>query len=142
MLIGHVSGSRLYYYDRTPVVRTLESRTFGLPPMNFIDVSYTVPTNKKAYIQNARAKIMRETAAGVLGIRSSMVDLTPNGGSLMTVAEALLKDNTIGRIDSDDVSAAGLLGAGDHIATETQTNGETGGTITFIASVWAVEFTA
>jgi hypothetical protein len=141
MRIGNIQPGRPAYYDRNPTTVQLVTRIFNNAPANFVDVTYTVPTNRAAYLQAASAKVVRVGAAGVLGRSNAIVEYLQGGSNIVDICEAEIRKNATGDSDSAQFSGIGLLKAGEKMQTEIQST-DTGGGVDTLANAWLVEFDA
>jgi len=135
--VGFPGGPRLEWYDRNP-----QSITFTFyaedtaPHSTTIRWSYTVPTGKKFYVENAMAFQLRGVAATTLG--RSYVRVVARD---VSVLHAQMERNEVGDSVHLNVGRGCLVQAGEEVRGITMDEGE-GGTIDMGASMHGVEFNA
>src|SRR4051812_41894585 len=108
------SGGRSAYYDRNPVQVTANFGSAAVIPHGSTSRwSYTVATGKKAFLQRALAKVVRQTVAAPAAQVALNIRYTPNGGSATTAAYAVIWGNAINDNDRDAYAGGGVMGSGD-----------------------------
>jgi hypothetical protein len=136
--LGSAFTGRLAYYDRT----TLTSVSLALlnaavaPHGDTVRITYTTPTNRKAFVEAFIVFWRRVTAAAPVGTVVSESDV---GLSVVGYIR-----NTLNAVDNTDRVAlgnCGLLAAGD-IAKAHDSDAGTGGTCDYFSSAKIAEFDA
>lgn len=114
MRLTNPGNSRPQYYDRNP---TTSGQTFlntnGGPTAQTQQWSYTVPANRKAFVEGIKAKIIIRTAASVNGDKGLFIAYVPNGGGTIRVLRELIPTNNVGDKDNEIAGALGMMSAGD-----------------------------
>ena len=139
MNIGHTKQGRPDYYDRTPISHVFSEYIDGLAaPAHWVQWTYTVPSNRKAYLQSAHAELVRQTADAVLSSKRIEVDVERTNFDLAQILSVHVFDNTIGAHDGAEFAGAGLLNVGEQIFGQIDLNGN--GVFFETSSAWLVEF--
>jgi len=134
--------ARPAWYDRNPVQRADSYLASDLAPhTETTRLTYTVPSGKKAMIEEISGRVLRTAAATTLGRARAKIALTPSGGSMKVLVEAKILKNTVGDTDVQGFPASMTLLAGDRLDLITD-DMSTGGTCDFHLSYKITEFDA
>jgi len=130
------------WYDRNPAMIWNTYNASGVAPHSLTTRwTYTVPTGKKALLEQAMTYIMRSTAATTLGWASLKIWYQPSGGTNREMVYVDLYDNTVAAKTISHFSFAMVLLAGD-VLTGTSADTSTGGTCNYTLTAKATEFDA
>lgn len=139
MNIGHTKQGRPDYYDRNPNSVVQKEYVDGnVGPLHYVQWIYTVPSNKKAYLQSAHAELVRQAADAVLNSNKIELDIQRVDFTLAQILSVHLFSNVIGATDAAEFAGAGLLATGESIFGQLDLNGN--GTFFETSSAWLVEF--
>lgn len=128
--------------DRNPINRTLSgSASSAAPHATTIRFSYTVPANRKATCQAARAAVQRNTAATTPGAVQSAIRYQPNAGALFAYLNANVVTNGVNDVSDQSLPSMGDMLAGDYIDGE-DADGSTGGTTSPSQAIKIFEYDA
>lgn len=118
MRITNAFSGSIAYYDRSPTITGFAALQAAIGPHASTDRgTYTVPSNRKAFVESVIAATIRETAAGTAGRRSSDVYIA-NGVTQPFVALAESLGNTVADNITVNVAGAGTMLAGHVIHSE------------------------
>ncbi len=137
-------GSRPQYYDRNPVMISLDGGTGDIAPhADTSRVSYTVPANKKAFLEFLQAEIQATTAPGTPSFRSTRHKYTPSGGSTVNIIlkQLTANDTAAGARIGGEVGGSAIMLAADFLDM-TSEDLSTTGTARYILSAKLTEFDA
>lgn len=111
--------SRPFYYDRNPIntVREFNARAV-LPHAETERWTYTVPADKKAFLENGVADTILASAASSGGLRLCAItmDTDQNAALIVVTGEILPEQNTIADRDKNVFTGAMMAVAGEIIA--------------------------
>jgi len=134
--------ARPAWYDRNPISRVDSASADGVTPHGATDrLTYTVPAGKKALIEQADAKIWRQTAATTAGEVFVAFTVTPGGGSQQFVMRDAFFTNAVNDSAKLSMSPNMTLKAGD-VFTIATFDGSTGGTTRYRLGYKLTEYDA
>lgn len=142
MRLFNVRSGRAVYYDRNPADISLGfSGTDVVPHAETQRASYTVPTDKKAFLEQGITDMVRTAAAGTPGQSITFMQHTPDGGSAISYLQARLTPNfnSIGDRDKQLVGTSLLILEADLLEIVTQDLAVTG-TVTYATALKLTEF--
>lgn len=141
MRIGHVLMGRPDWYDRSPVEFVFQGAHDWTQFDGALSLwSYTVPSNKKTFLQMALAHLDRRGAAAVAGVLFTYVFHIVGASSVPIVLAAFI-DNTIGAREDGFYAGAGAALAGTIIGGAGQTGDIGAGAHVFgYANAWMIEY--
>lgn len=140
MRIGQINQGRPQYYDRNPTQVEVTFNGGGIAPhVATTRASYTVPTNRKAYVEITQGYVQRDTAAAPAARSRFEVQETPSGSGAFGLAEVSISTNAVGDQAILQSLSSFMLGAGDLHALATQ-DASTGGTCYFHLGSKIVEY--
>lgn len=132
--------ARPNYYDRNPATNITTVAVGGITPHgSTVRASYTVPADKKAYLDSLWASMIRDGVTGSPGSTVMLIGYVPIGGSVGYLMQLFMNNGTLWTQVSDVVPAFGYMGPGDHFNVST-TDASSGGTFQFNAGVKRTEF--
>lgn len=140
MRTGHLKQGRPAYYDRNPTLQSLfANTTIGEGSTTTALWSYTVPSNKKAYVQNAYSHVIILVAPTSA---SQQAETAVFCGSTV-VTEANVYGGAYGKMDSQVVASTGVFPAGTIVnASAWDGNVAGAGSYAHKASALVIEFDA
>ena len=142
MRFGTVLSSRPVYYDRAPLdVLEAYSAATVAPHAATTRWTYTVPTNRKAFIEGTDVINMIDGTVTTAGLAQAAIQVTPSGGGGTTVMNGAMIQTVIGQSVVLDQPSLGLLQPGDALSCFTADPG-TGGTHFYLLTAKITEFTA
>lgn len=142
MRINNVASGRPTYYDRNPSEKLFASSRFAVAPAAITTRStYTVPSNKKAFIESASANVIRRAVATTAIATENHVFVNPLVGGIIYLAYSVLTGNVVGNQATQALGSLGFMGAGDAISVEDGSS-DTGGTSDQLGAGKIVEFDA
>jgi len=135
--------ARPEWYDRNPTSKADGHATTAAPHTITERVAYTVPSGKKAIVEMVYLRIKRVTAATTAGTATSLLRVTPSGGSAMSImiAELTSSQNSVGDKETLQVSPLMTLFTGDKVSGDSLDT-STGGTVEYQARWKLTEFDA
>lgn len=140
MRILYPAGTKREWIDRNPVIWNYQWSGNVAPHAWTVRITYTVPTNKKAFMQFAMLYANRTAAAAPVGL--TMVELDHNNGATTCVpVQNVFQDNTLNVPRALNYPFLVYLMAGHTLSIQTQ-DLSTGGTITYVTQFSVVEFDA
>jgi len=128
---------RPFWYDRNPKSKDYDYSGVGVDPHPATThVTYTVPTGRKFFLENALAIIIRTEAATVSGsVRARVI---ARGRRIVT---ARMQKNAVGDSAQMNVGRSVILREGESIKLETA-DYSTGGKIDYLLAFHGIEFDA
>ena len=137
MRVGFPGGPRLEWYDRNPQGVEQAYTAAGVAPHGFtVRFTYTVPTGKKFFLENAVGITVRKTAATTPGMAFCGVSARNYG-----VVEGQVRTNNVGDLNSMNVGRTVIMVAGDQLKGDSQDASE-GGTMDYEVYAHGIEFDA
>jgi hypothetical protein len=137
----------LPWYDRNPLnIVKVYANTVG-PHASTQRWSYTVPTGRKAMMEELFDEVFRASTASANGGPTCDIYYTPSGGSQSYLCESIISNVTAGAgpgtgaYDKTIMGQGIILYAGDNVACYTLDAGS-GGTVSYICSAKLTEFDA
>lgn len=130
--------------DRNPLQAMIRYRGDSVAPHVATErAKYTVPTGKKAQVQNYYTLIHVLTAATTAGVRYILCGFVPLGGTIghLMVAQLNADKNVIGNVNSGSVGLSTTLLVGDYVVINTY-DGSTAGTVDYNGSITITEYNA
>jgi hypothetical protein len=133
-------SDRAQYYDRNPtaIIKSAFLRTVA-PHSATQRWIYTVPANRKAFVEYLTNKIRRFGAASAVADFQSLIQYTPSGAGANVISEVISQDNAMENAFGDVVGSFGLLVAGDSMNLVTS-DLSTGGSVDYFSGLKATEF--
>ena len=136
MRVGFPGGPRLEWYDRNPLPQEFEYAG-QVGPHSVIDrITYTVPSGKKFFLENAEVLIMRDTAPTAEGLAQALIMAR---GYRLIIADIL--SATINDKSSMNVGRSIIMRAGEIIKIATA-DISTEGSHRYDCSFHGIEFSA
>ena len=87
---GTNAGPRQQWYDRNPITSVQQYEAAGIAPHALTTRwTYTTPSGKKAYVENAAAFVFRETAPGAAGRAGCYVQVVATNASQLAIGEEI-----------------------------------------------------
>jgi len=133
-------ASRLAWYDRNPVSVI---KWWGMqdvaPHFSTQRWTYTVPTSKKAYIENVNAMAVRTVVATTVGRVCDYVVYYPSGGGSLWLTEAEFIKNAVGDSDKNNIACPITMLVGDTVTGFTSDD-STAGTVDHFLMAKITEF--
>ena len=137
MRVGFPGGPRLEWYDRNPQPVDEVYIFDGVAPhAATVRFTYTVPTGKKFFLENAFAQVNRYTAAGTAGVAKGLVQA--RGAE---VIQAKIQTNNVGDKDSMNVGRS-VIALADEVVRGLTADGSTDGTVDYAIGFHGIEFDA
>lgn len=134
------TAPRTLYYDRKPFTHTEFYSAIVGPHLDTNRWTYTVPAGKRAYIESAHARLVRETYPTIPSTVYASISVQPAGGigvDLVEIDGIAMFPGDGGVADSG--GQIGLLDEGDTIFATTA-DASTGGTVQFEVCCKLTEF--
>lgn len=142
MRTGAVTAARPQFYDRSAATNVLAFDQGGVAPHgDTIRATYTVPVNKKAWMDTVFMRTERTGAAAPVAVVRVSCRYTPSGGSSVLLAHILHRDNTLAIDRTSSLTAMGYLSTGDTVALHTS-DSSTGGANDYTLAAKFTEFDA
>lgn len=138
---GNAANPRQAWYDRNPTPKAVSYNANIVPAATTQRWTYTVPANRKSYVEFGLIAAERSAAAAPVGTIEAFVQYTPNGGATSTIAYLRQDTNTVGIPYFIPIGQAMLLFAGDNLAAFTDDT-STGGSVSFQLAIKVTEFDA
>lgn len=135
------SRTRPFWYDRYKDDVTQFFSSDVAPHAATERITYTVPTDRKAFIESLSVEMIRLTAAAPHGRAATIVNYTPYGKTKGPIAYIELYNNTAGEYRSYSVGQSIIMKAGDNLQIQTADLG-TGGAIAYHIGIKITEFEA
>ena len=137
MRVGFPGGPRLEWYDRNPQPQSLYYSGIDVGPHSSISrFSYTVPTGKKFFLENANVLVLRKTAATTEGQVEGYIS-----ARIPYIVYAELITNNVGDRSQMNVGRSVIMQAGELLNALTF-DLSTGGTLDYIINAHGIEFDA
>lgn len=134
------TNPRNQWYDRNPVSRYASYNSALVAPHAPITRwSYTVPTNKKFYLQAGAVLVLRDAASGVPSYTYDCLRYTPSGGAALNLIEAIFINGSVNAYDNQSIQGSIIFLEGDSVFYETG-DASTGGTNLFNGVMQGLEF--
>lgn len=133
---------RLLYYDRNPSPTVLSYIFRAVAPAgSTLRATYTVPTDKKAFLETSQLDVVRSAAATTPSFVAFLLRQTPSGGTAQEIQWAQIQDNHNAVGDRNTVFWASsiMLLEGDVLAMTTL-DSSTGGAIDYLGIAKVNEF--
>jgi hypothetical protein len=125
------------YYDRTPLAVTIFNTTTDTAPAgSTVRATYTVPTNRKAFVTHGTLQTIRVTAATTSARAEEYAVLAG-----LIAAIASIENNAVGTQASIGFGSGYVVLAGQVVQLTTN-DGSTAGTLTFVGALGILEFDA
>ena len=141
MRITNVFSGRPAYYDRNPLMISNNYNQTIAPAALTVRWTYTVPTARKAYVEQQNSALDRATAAGTAAQMFAGTRYTPNGGSVAVFTYAVANTNTLNQEFSQLMGGSMVMLAGDKNDAVTSDLSTTG-TVEFLLNGKCTEFDA
>ena len=137
MKVGFPGGPRLEWYDRNPQPIEQAYWAEDLAPHTITErFSYTVPTGKRFFLENARVKVVRTAAATAVDRIIAAVQ-----ARAIEIVEVDLHKNQVGDSDGENVGRSVIMLAGEVLRAVTYDD-STGGTADYRMMAHGIEFDA
>ena len=137
MRVGFPGGPRLEWYDRNPQPKEGGYAGSAVAPHTLTQrFTYTVPTGKKFFLENAYAYLMRYAAADAA--ERVMASISARGQSL---AFTQIMTNAVGDKDSMNVGRSVIMQAADVLLGNTS-DASTAGSVDYSLNYHGIEFDA
>ncbi len=123
------------YYDRNPLAVTIFNTTLDTAPaVATVRATYTVPTNRKAFVTHFTLEVIRVTAATTSARAFEYATLAG-----LISAIATIENNTVGT-QAFAGSGSGYVVLSGQVVQLTTDDGSTAGTVSFIGAIGMLEF--
>jgi hypothetical protein len=130
-------SGRPAYYDRNPLDASSQSLQVGIAPLGTtVEITYTVPTGRKAIVTHGYLRLRRVTVAAPVGIAQ---DFAGTAASSMSVIRNTV--NTVDAVEHRDFGASRVCLAGLTVTTQAA-DLSTGGTMDHESGLSIIEFDA
>lgn len=123
-------GRKPQYYDRNPSKKS-ESHTAspGASTRSITtDWSYTVPTDKKAFVELLGAFAQNDATVGINGLILATVEYIQSGGSPDPIVRAWGSTGQASLQEHNYIGSVGLMEAGDELRGRTRSDNDATGT--------------
>ncbi len=136
MKVTSYAVARPAFYDRAAAASTQAINIIAAPHAQTYRFSYTVPANRKAYVENIRVYVQRQTVAGTSGTLVSAI-------AVGTVElKYLAVENNIPGTQFNDMSTAQVTLYPGDVMTGYTIDTSVGGTVNFVIQSKSTEFDA
>lgn len=142
LIFQSTAVARPAYYDRNPIT-TMVSINLAVvaPHVLTLRASYTVPANKKAWLDSVWLHIVRSNAAAPAGPAEIRCNETTTVVGAQLATYVYHNNNTVGFDVTQNLANGGFLGTGDNIQVFT-IDTSTGGSCDYDMAVKATQFDA
>jgi hypothetical protein len=134
----------LNWFDRNPktIIHTFSTVPTGAiaPHAEVGRWIYSVPNNRKFFLETAQCSILRETEANVQNLTTAILYYS-DGSTLTSLLTAMMWNKVIGAQTNNQLGQAVLLFEGEHILGKTQ-DLSTLGTCNYMINIKGTEFDA
>jgi hypothetical protein len=140
MRVSAAASTKAHYIDRIHSNVTMKYSAGSVAPHVITTrISYTVPSNYRAYIESLYTSVRRDGTPTIADYSIATILYTPDGGNSATLVSGYIRSANIGDRESQVLTQSGVMLPGDMLTGITVDN-STGGTCTYVLSAKVMQY--